>query len=120
MVAAGDPRFPVTAAEALAVPTSVGCLRRRERLRHHRTARLACPCFKKSICLPVARSDRIPILLLALGRGFKSSELDLGHASGLICGYAAFTLTVGFGPHDGAHFARVMAAAFSLSVTGAR
>ena len=47
----------------------------------------------------------------------------LGHAIGLICGYAAFELTVAssppFGVHPGVHAARVLAAALSLSATGA-
>jgi CBS-domain-containing membrane protein len=47
----------------------------------------------------------------------------LGHAIGLICGYAAFALTVAssppFGMHPGVHAARVLAAALSLSATGA-
>jgi CBS domain-containing membrane protein len=47
----------------------------------------------------------------------------LGHAIGLICGYAAFALTAAYAPpfavHGGVHGARVLAAAFSLSATGA-
>ena len=47
----------------------------------------------------------------------------LGHAIGLICGYAAFVLTVAssppFGMHPGIHGPRVLAAALSLSATGA-
>jgi CBS-domain-containing membrane protein len=47
----------------------------------------------------------------------------LGHAIGLICGYAAFLLTVAssppFGMHPGVHGPRVLAAALSLSTTGA-
>ena len=47
----------------------------------------------------------------------------LGHAIGLICGYGAFALTVAssppFGLHPGVHGARVLAAALSLSATGA-
>jgi CBS-domain-containing membrane protein len=47
----------------------------------------------------------------------------LGHAIGLICGYGAFALTVAssppFGLHPGVHGPRVVAAALSLSATGA-
>ncbi|MGA2169726.1 MAG: HPP family protein [Terracidiphilus sp.] len=47
----------------------------------------------------------------------------LGHAIGLICGYGAFVLTVAssppFGIHPGVHGPRVLAAALSLSATGA-
>src|SRR5665213_3074274 len=47
----------------------------------------------------------------------------LGHAIGLVCGYAAFALTAAYAPpfaiHGGVHGARVMAAALSLSATGA-
>ena len=47
----------------------------------------------------------------------------LGHAIGLICGYAAFAVTAGFGlpfaTHGDLHAPRVLAAALSLSATGA-
>ena len=47
----------------------------------------------------------------------------LGHAIGLLCGYGAFVLTMAssppFGAHPGVHGARVLAAALSLSATGA-
>jgi len=46
----------------------------------------------------------------------------LGHAIGLICGYAAFVVTLGFGPtfaaHGEVHLPRVLAAALALSTTG--
>jgi CBS domain-containing membrane protein len=47
----------------------------------------------------------------------------LGHAIGLICGYAAFALSVAssppFGINPGVHGPRLLAAALSLSATGA-
>jgi CBS domain-containing membrane protein len=47
----------------------------------------------------------------------------LGHAIGLICGYAAFALTAAYSPpfamQAGIHAPRVLAAALSLSATGA-
>jgi CBS domain-containing membrane protein len=47
----------------------------------------------------------------------------LGHAIGLICGYAAFVLAVAssppFGMNAGVHGPRLLAAALSLSATGA-
>jgi CBS domain-containing membrane protein len=47
----------------------------------------------------------------------------LGHAIGLICGYAAFAFAVAssppFGINPGVHGARLLAAALSLSATGA-
>jgi CBS-domain-containing membrane protein len=47
----------------------------------------------------------------------------LGHAIGLICGYAAFALTgaanLPFGVHPGVYWPRILAAALSLSTTGA-
>jgi CBS domain-containing membrane protein len=47
----------------------------------------------------------------------------LGHAIGLICGYFAFALTgagtVPFGVHPGIFWPRILAAALSLSATGA-
>ena len=46
-----------------------------------------------------------------------------GHAIGIICGYAAFVLTgagaLPFGVHPGIFWPRILAAALSLSVTGA-
>jgi len=47
----------------------------------------------------------------------------LGHAIGLICGYAAFVVTgagaLQFGVHPGIFWPRILAAALSLSATGA-
>jgi CBS domain-containing membrane protein len=47
----------------------------------------------------------------------------LGHAIGLICGYAAFSMTgaanLPFGVHAGVYWPRILAAALSLSTTGA-
>ncbi len=47
----------------------------------------------------------------------------LGHAIGLVCGYAAFALTMAsappFGAHAAVHGPTVLAAALSLSATGA-
>lgn len=47
----------------------------------------------------------------------------LGHAVGLICGYGAFVITgagaIPFGVHPGIFWPRILAAALSLSVTGA-
>ena len=47
----------------------------------------------------------------------------LGHAIGLVCGYAAFVLTgagaLPFGAHPGIFWPRILAAALSLSATGA-
>jgi CBS domain-containing membrane protein len=47
----------------------------------------------------------------------------LGHAIGLVCGYAAFVLVVAssppFGMNPGVHGSRLLAAALSLSATGA-
>ena len=46
-----------------------------------------------------------------------------GHAVGLVCGYAAFVVTgagrVAFGAHPGIFWPRILAAALSLSATGA-
>jgi CBS domain-containing membrane protein len=47
----------------------------------------------------------------------------MGHAIGLICGYAAFVVTgaanLPFGVHAGVYWPRILAAALSLSATGA-
>jgi CBS-domain-containing membrane protein len=47
----------------------------------------------------------------------------LGHAIGLVCGYAAYSLTgaanLPFGAHPGVYWPRILAAALSLSATGA-
>ncbi|MGO9325160.1 MAG: HPP family protein [Terracidiphilus sp.] len=47
----------------------------------------------------------------------------LGHAIGLVCGYAAYSLTgaanLPFGVHPGVYWPRILAGALSLSATGA-
>ena len=47
----------------------------------------------------------------------------LGHAIGLVCGYGAYALTgaanLPFGVHPGVYWPRILAAALSLSATGA-
>lgn len=47
----------------------------------------------------------------------------LGHAIGLVCGYGSYALTVAsappFGVHPGVYWPRILAAALSLSFTGA-
>ena len=47
----------------------------------------------------------------------------LGHSIGLVCGYAAYSLTgaanLPFGVHSGVYWPRILAAALSLSATGA-
>ena len=58
-----------------------------------------------------------------LGRTSSPRNTIFGHAIGLICGYAAFAATgagaLPFGEHPGIFWPRVLAAALSLSATGA-
>ena len=58
-----------------------------------------------------------------LGRTSSPRNTVFGHAIGLICGYAAFVATgagaLPFGEHPGIFWPRVLAAALSLSATGA-
>jgi len=58
-----------------------------------------------------------------LGKTSSPRNTILGHAIGLICGYAAFALTgagaLPFGVHPGVFWPRILAAALSLSATGA-
>lgn len=58
-----------------------------------------------------------------LGKTSSPGNTILGHAIGLICGYAAFVLTgagaLPFGVHPGIFWPRILAAALSLSATGA-
>ena len=58
-----------------------------------------------------------------LGRTSSPRNTVFGHAIGLVCGYAAFAATgageLPFGEHPGIFWPRVLAAALSLSVTGA-
>ena len=58
-----------------------------------------------------------------LGRTSSPRNTVFGHAIGLICGYAAFVVTgagaIPFGEHPGIFWPRVLAAALSLSATGA-
>jgi CBS-domain-containing membrane protein len=58
-----------------------------------------------------------------LARASSPRNTIFGHAIGLICGYMAFVTTgagtLPFGVHDGVFWPRILAAALSLSVTGA-
>ncbi len=58
-----------------------------------------------------------------LGRTSSPRNTVFGHAIGLVCGYAAFAATgagaLPFGEHPGPFWPRVLAAALSLSATGA-
>jgi CBS-domain-containing membrane protein len=58
-----------------------------------------------------------------LGKSSSPRNTILGHAIGLVCGYAAFVLTgagaLPFGVHQGIFWPRILAAALSLSLTGA-
>jgi CBS-domain-containing membrane protein len=58
-----------------------------------------------------------------LGRTSSPRNTIIGHVIGLVCGYAAFSVTgagaLPFGEHPGIFWPRVLAAALSLSATGA-
>jgi len=58
-----------------------------------------------------------------LGKTSSPRNTILGHAIGLVCGYAAFVFTGAgaqpLGTHQGIFWPRILAAALSLSVTGA-
>lgn len=58
-----------------------------------------------------------------LGKTSSPRNTILGHAVGLVCGYGAFVLTgagaLPFGVHQGIFWPRILAAALSLSSTGA-
>ena len=111
------------AAEASTASARVVGLRRHQWLRHHRAARLAGPRYREPLRLSVARSHRIPLFFSPLAEASSPRNAILGHAIGLICGYAAFAVTSGFGPTFAAqgevHLPRVLAAALALSTTGA-
>ncbi len=108
---------------ALSTTAGVGSLRMRERLHHHWTARVAGSSYGQPVCLSVAWPDCISFFFSPLAEVSSPRNTILGHAIGLICGYAAFALAVAssppFGMHPGVHGHRVLAAALSLSATGA-
>ena len=58
-----------------------------------------------------------------LGKASRPRNTIFGHGIGLVCGYAAFVLTgtgaLLFGAHPGIFWPRILAAALSLSATGA-
>lgn len=58
-----------------------------------------------------------------LGKTSSPRNTIFGHAIGLVCGYVAFALTgagaLPFGAHQGIFWPRILAAALSLSATGA-
>jgi CBS domain-containing membrane protein len=59
----------------------------------------------------------------ALGKTSSPRNTIFGHAIGLVCGYVAFVVTgagaLPFGVHQGIFWPRILAAALSLSATGA-
>ena len=80
------------------------------------------PDYGQPVCLSIARPNCVPLLLFPLAEASSPRNTILGHAIGLICGYAAFLLTAASGPPFGMHPAstgRGSAAAISLSATGA-
>lgn len=58
-----------------------------------------------------------------LGKTSSPRNTIFGHAAGLVCGYTAFVITgagaLPFGAHPGVFWPRILAAALSLSATGA-
>ncbi|HEV2474655.1 MAG TPA: HPP family protein [Chthonomonadales bacterium] len=58
-----------------------------------------------------------------LARAASPRNTIVGHAIGILCGYGAYVVTgagaVPFGAHSGIFWPRILAAAFSLSATGA-
>lgn len=62
------------------------------------------------------------LFIAPLGETSTPRNTILGHAIGLICGYAAYALTgaalVPFGTHPGVYWPRILAAALSLAFTG--
>ena len=78
------------AAEAPAASARVVRLCRRQRLCHNRGARLAGPRYRKPLCLSVAWSNRISLLLLSVGRSVKPTQRHPGprHRAHLrLCGF---------------------------------
>jgi CBS-domain-containing membrane protein len=94
-----------------------------QRIYHHRTARVAGPPYGQPLCFSITRPNCVSLLFSPLAEASSPRNTIFGHAIGLICDYAAFALTVAssppFGMHPGVHGARVLAAALSLSATGA-
>jgi hypothetical protein len=77
----------------------------------------------KSICVSIPRADRLSPVLFPLAKASSPRSTIFGHAIGLISGYAAFVVTgagaLPFGVHEGIFWPRILAAALSLSITGA-
>lgn len=63
------------------------------------------------------------LFIAPLAQNSSPRNAILGHAIGLVCGYAAYSLTgaanLPFGVHPGVYWPRILAAALSLSATGA-
>ena len=116
---------PAAGLAAAALPAAPGldslCLRKR--IHHHRAAGVACPCYGQPVCLSLARSNCDLFFFSPLAEASSPRNTILGHAIGLLCGYGAFALTMAssppFGVQAGVHGPRVLAAALSLSATGA-
>jgi CBS domain-containing membrane protein len=108
---------------ALPSASGVGSLCLRKRLHHYRAPRLARSSYWKPICLSLPRPTAYLFFFSPLAEVSSPRNAILGHAIGLICGYSAFALAVAssppFGINPGVHGARLLAAALSLSATGA-
>src|SRR5690242_15647511 len=81
------------------------------------------PCESKPICFPSLGPTAYLLFFSPLGRTSSPRNTIFGHAIGLICGYVAFVITgtgaLPFGVHPGIFWPRILAAALSLSATGA-
>ncbi len=86
---------------------------------------LALLAFVTEIHLCFHRLDppRTLLFFSPLAKASSPRNTILGHAIGLVCGYGAFVLTgagsIPFGTHPGIFWPRILAAALSLSATGA-
>ncbi len=87
----------------------------------------SCPCWQCSPTVPLSFPLLGPtaylLFIAPLGETSSPRNTILGHAIGLICGYAAYEMTgaanMPFGVHPGLYWPRILAAALSLAFTGA-
>ena len=101
----------------------LGLLCLRQRLPHHRTAGTARGVTGSPFVFPSLGPTAYFSSSLPWQQNSSPRNTILGHAIGLVCGYAAYAFTgaatLPFGVHPGVYWPRILAAALSLSATGA-
>lgn len=111
------------AAPPLSATAGVGALRPGKRLPHDCLLALLAVVTNSPFVFPSLGPTAYLLFIAPLAENSSPRNTIMGHAIGLVCGYAAFAMTgaatIPFGVHAGVYWPRIVAAALSLSATGA-